>query len=83
MEATAENLQKLSDLLVQSLSPQAEIRRAAGKSLEDTQTQEGLLLLVLSLVTTEQADPIVRQSAAVHFKNAIKKHWNDVSIQYC
>jgi exportin-2 (importin alpha re-exporter) len=80
MQANQEHLRMLSDLLTQSLSPQPEIRHPAEKNLDSSETQEGFLLLVLSLVRSDAAPMHVRQAAGVYFKNVVKKRWTEVSI---
>lgn len=80
MQANQEHLSMLSDLLTQSLSPQPEIRHPAEKNLDSSETQEGFLLLVLSLVRSDAAPMHVRQAAGVYFKNVVKKRWTEVSI---
>lgn len=80
MQATPENLNMLSGLLTQSLSPQPEIRHPAERNLETSENQEGFLLLVLELVRSESAPAHVRQAAGVYFKNVVRKRWTEVSL---
>lgn len=79
MQATPENLQQLSTLLTQSLSPAPETRHAAEKSLTSSETQEGFLLLVLTLVRDANVSMDIRQAAGVYFKNVVRKRWAEVS----
>jgi len=68
---------QLRTVLSQTLNPSADIRRAAERQLNEASKISGHPLLVLRLVaSSDAADAAVRQSAAVHFKNIVKKGWN-------
>jgi len=61
-----------------TLSPQAEIRRSAENELNAAQKAPGHPLQVLHIVASNDvADKAVRQSASVHFKNFVKKNWDE------
>jgi exportin-2 (importin alpha re-exporter) len=83
MQSTPDNLNMLSGLLTQSLSPQPEVRHPAEKNLESSETQQGFLLLVLDLVRSESVAMHLRQAAGVYFKNVVKKRWTEVGPDGC
>ncbi|GMH57143.1 hypothetical protein TrRE_jg1642, partial [Triparma retinervis] len=67
---------QLAQCLHQTINPDKKTRMEAEKYLESSQTTPGYLILVLQLI--ESADPAtlpVKQIAAVHFKNVVRKHW--------
>lgn len=86
---------QLLNYLLQTLSPDAQIRRQAEKLIENCQNQPGFIQQLLQLIQQENLpDPTVKLCAAVAFKNFIKKHWpldddpqankiNDQDRQYC
>jgi exportin-2 (importin alpha re-exporter) len=73
----ANPLQNLSTTLSSSISPDANTRRQAEAALRQGEATPGFLLLVLQLVNTGEADLVVRQTAGVYFKNAVKRLWPD------
>jgi len=69
---------QLQQLLAQSLSPDASSRKSSEQTLTAAQSSPGHALVVLRLISevnAPQSSPI-RQSAAVHFKNLVKKGWH-------
>ena len=70
---------QLRQILSQSLSPDATTRQNAERALLSSQsTTPGHALAILRVVSTSSNTPTdgaVRQAAAVHFKNMIKKGW--------
>mmetsp|Transcript_36824 Transcript_36824/g.77254 ORF Transcript_36824/g.77254 Transcript_36824/m.77254 type:complete len:992 (-) Transcript_36824:111-3086(-) len=72
---------QLRQILSQSLSPDASTRRNAEAALISAKTTPGHALSVLKVVSISStpqnpnADMPIRQSAAVHFKNMVKKGW--------
>jgi len=67
---------QLRQVLSQSLSPDVTTRQNAERALLASQTSPGHALTVLRLISSnDAADGPVRQSAAVHFKNMVKKGW--------
>jgi exportin-2 (importin alpha re-exporter) len=69
-------LDQLRQVLSQSLSPDVITRQNAERALLTSQTLPGHALTVLRLVSSnDAADLPVQQSAAVHFKNLVKKGW--------
>eukprot|EP00894_Picocystis_sp_ML_P003591 jgi/Pico_ML_1/54108/g4531.t1 len=69
-------VEPLAAALVQTLSPDAGPRKQAESFLKEAAKQPGYGSSILQLVASEQVDPQVRQSAAVNFKNHVKKHWD-------
>mmetsp|Transcript_1332 Transcript_1332/g.2876 ORF Transcript_1332/g.2876 Transcript_1332/m.2876 type:complete len:983 (+) Transcript_1332:67-3015(+) len=71
---------QLRQILSQSLSPDATTRRNAEAALLSSRSSPGHALAVLRVVsassTGNNADMPIRQSAAVHFKNMVKKGWS-------
>ena len=67
---------QLRQVLSQSLSPDVTTRQNAERALLTSQTSQGHALTVLRLISSnDAADGPVRQSAAVHFNNMVKKGW--------
>lgn len=69
---------QLRQILSQSLSPDAPTRQNAERALLTAQTSAGHALAVLRVVSTSTGnnDLPIRQAAAVHFKNMVKKGWS-------
>mmetsp|Transcript_36288 Transcript_36288/g.87897 ORF Transcript_36288/g.87897 Transcript_36288/m.87897 type:complete len:977 (+) Transcript_36288:29-2959(+) len=68
----------LRQVLAQTLSPYADARKQAEAQLNQASKQPGHAMEVVRLVASaDAADAAVRQSAAVHFKNLIKKGWDE------
>ena len=76
--ATQED-QLLRQILSQSLSPDAPTRQNAERSLLAAQSSPGHALAILRIVSASSGDHggdlPVRQAAAVHFKNMVKRGW--------
>lgn len=73
-------VEQLQTILSQTLSPDADTRKAAEGHLAQAQKVDGHPLITLRLVATNTSDPhsnAIRQAAAVHFKNLIKKGWDE------
>jgi len=70
---------QLRQILSQSLSPDKPTRQNAERALLAAQSSPGHALAVLRVVSTSStgngSDLPIRQSAAVHFKNMVKKGW--------
>ena len=69
---------QLRQIFTQSLNPDASSRNAAESQLKSLRTTPGHALSVLRLISTATDSPSdmpVRQAAAVHFKNLVKKGW--------
>jgi len=70
-------MDQLQTVLSQTLSHDSAIRRAAENNLSVAQKISGHPLTVLSLVaSSDVANGAIRQAAAVHFKNIVKKGWD-------
>ncbi|EQC32893.1 hypothetical protein SDRG_09424 [Saprolegnia diclina VS20] len=69
-------LTALVGVLEQSLSPLAEPRRAAEASLQAILKQPNGPLLLLSVLRASEVPQAIRLSAAIAFKNTIKKEWD-------
>lgn len=82
MQPNPETLLTLSNLLTQSLSAQPSIRHPAEKTLDQNETQQGFLSLVLTLLENDQVQMDVRLAAGVYFKNVVRKRWGEVSRLY-
>ncbi|KAI2512714.1 CAS/CSE protein [Fragilaria crotonensis] len=71
---------QLRGLFEQTLSPHAEIRKAAETHIVEATKIDGHVLSVLRHIETEDIfNAHIRQAAAVHFKNCIKKAWDTTS----
>jgi len=69
--------EQLQTFLLQTLSPDSVIRRTAEQHLIVAQKINGHPLAVLRIVASSDiANSAVRQAAAVHFKNIVKKGWD-------
>ncbi|XP_059485387.1 exportin-2 [Neocloeon triangulifer] len=75
MELNDGNLQTLSGYLLQTLSPDAAIRKPAEKFLESVEANKNYPLLLLHLVNNQEIDLSIRTSGAIAFKNFIKRNW--------
>jgi exportin-2 (importin alpha re-exporter) len=75
MNPSPETLTALSTTLASTVSPDAATRRAAEEQLRQGEKQPGFLIVVLTLVNTGTIDMVVRQTAGVYFKNAVKRLW--------
>ncbi|CAJ1942948.1 unnamed protein product [Cylindrotheca closterium] len=68
----------LAQVLSQTISPYADARKQAEAQLIQASKRPGHAMEVVRLVASaDGTDPAVRQSAAVHFKNLIKKGWDE------
>ncbi|XP_067927952.1 exportin-2-like [Watersipora subatra] len=81
MELNVENMEALSKYLQQTLSHDATERRAAEKYLEYVEGNKNYALLLLMLVDNSDAAMHVRASAAITFKNFVKRNWRVVDDQ--
>ncbi|KAK6166863.1 hypothetical protein SNE40_023474 [Patella caerulea] len=75
MEINDTNLQALASYLQQTLSPDKDIRKQAEKFLESVEVNHNYSLLLLHLMDKVEVDIHIRVSAAVTFKNFIKRNW--------
>ena len=70
------SLVTLSEHLTHTLSPDDSIRRPAEHTLESLQTQSGYSLLLLRLIQESSVLSHTSHSAAIAFKNFVKKYWD-------
>ncbi|BFY99292.1 hypothetical protein BsWGS_02332 [Bradybaena similaris] len=75
MEVTAANLEAMGGYLQQTLSQDPDIRRNAEKFMESVEGNKNYPLLLLHLMDRDAADPHIRVSAAITFKNYVKRNW--------
>lgn len=80
MEVNDQNLTAVTQVLTQILGADNTVRKAAEAHLKSIETQKGFLILLLTLITrltavTTPQEAAIRQSAAVLFKNCVKKYW--------
>jgi len=78
MELTDGNVATLSSYLKQTLSPSREERVGAEKFLESVETNAGYSILLLMVTSKPEVDMAIRVSAAVNFKNFVKRNWRVV-----
>lgn len=82
MDLNAENMQALSTYLHQTLSSDLATRRSAEKYLESIESNKNFALLLLMLLNDTQAPMHIRTSAAINFKNFVKRNWRVVSCTF-
>ncbi|CAH2246370.1 jg27637 [Pararge aegeria aegeria] len=75
MEVTEENLATLANYLQQTLNLDPNIRRPAEKFLEGVEVNQNYAILLLHLIDKDSADLTIRVTAAITFKNYIKRNW--------
>ncbi|XP_052256836.1 exportin-2-like isoform X3 [Dreissena polymorpha] len=78
MEVTDANLLSLSQYLQQTLAPDPNIRKPAEKFLESVEGNQNYPLLLLNLLDKAEVDQQIRVSAAITFKNYVKRNWRVV-----
>eukprot|EP00531_Pseudo-nitzschia_arenysensis_P000987 CAMPEP_0116134468 /NCGR_PEP_ID=MMETSP0329-20121206/10661_1 /TAXON_ID=697910 /ORGANISM="Pseudo-nitzschia arenysensis, Strain B593" /LENGTH=972 /DNA_ID=CAMNT_0003629179 /DNA_START=82 /DNA_END=3000 /DNA_ORIENTATION=+ len=67
----------LDQIVMETLSPVADVRKKAEKTLADSTRQQGFLMQLLQLIDNAGANIAVRQAAAVFFKNTVKTAWDE------
>ncbi|XP_064605063.1 exportin-2-like [Liolophura sinensis] len=75
MEITEENLTALAGYLQQTLTPDLTIRRQAEAFLESVEANQNYPLLLLQLMDKDTVEAHIRVSAAITFKNYVKRNW--------
>lgn len=75
MEVNDSNLQTLAGYLQKTLCPDLTERRAAEKFLESVECNQNYAILLLHLIDKPETELHIRISAAVNFKNYIKRNW--------
>ncbi|XP_072017606.1 exportin-2-like [Amphiura filiformis] len=81
MEVNDGNLQALATYLQQTLSTDLTQRKTAEKYLESVEGTQNYAILLLTLLSKADADVNIRISAAITFKNFIKRNWRVVEDQ--
>jgi exportin-2 (importin alpha re-exporter) len=72
----------LASSLQQSLSPDPATRRTAERQLDTLKSQPGFSQIVLQLAQANDANPAIRQAAALLFKNFVRNGWERVCTDY-
>lgn len=80
MELNQENIDALSKYLQQTLSHETNVRKAAEKYLECVEGNKNYALLLLMLLNNGDTAMHIRTSAAITFKNFVKRNWRVVSV---
>ncbi|KAK2193331.1 hypothetical protein NP493_15g03058 [Ridgeia piscesae] len=75
MELNDSNIQTLAAYLQKTLSPDPTERRGAEKFLESVEKNQNYSVLLLHLMDKQDADIHIRVSAAITFKNYVKRNW--------
>ena len=78
MELNPDNMQALSNYLQQTLSHDTSVRRSAEKYLEMVEGNKNYALLLLMLLNNGETPMHLRTSAAITFKNFVKRNWRVV-----
>ncbi|KAG1138620.1 hypothetical protein G6F37_010384 [Rhizopus arrhizus] len=65
--------ESLKQQLLHTLNPATQ--KEAAFNLSQAEVQQGFPLILLKLISDQVVDPTVRITAAVYFKNYIKRHW--------
>lgn len=77
----AANLEGLAAYLRQTLSNDITERKTAEKYLESVEGNQNYAILLLTVMSKDEADANIRVSAAITFKNFIKRNWRVVEDQ--
>ena len=75
MEVNDATIQAMVNYLQQTMSHDANVRRPAEKYLESVELNQNYSLILLHLIDRDQIDVVTRISAAITFKNYIKRNW--------
>jgi len=75
MEINDQNLAQLSEVLKQTLNPDATERKKAETHLNQCESLQGFSLMLLTCVERDSMDLTVRSSASITFKNMVKRCW--------
>ncbi|XP_014286249.1 exportin-2 [Halyomorpha halys] len=83
MEITDENLHTLSNYLMQTLSPDPNVRRPAERFLESIEINKNYPILLLHLINKEEVHFTIRVAGAITFKNYTRRNWpiNDDNLE--
>ena len=82
MEINDANISLIVNYLQQTLSPMVNVRRPAEKYLDSLESNQNYPTLLLRLIDKTEINQVIRMSAAVTFKNYVKRNWkcDDESI---
>ena len=69
------DIEAISVKLQETLSPDANVRKTAEKYLQSMESTTGYGVLLLSLVSNETKNEVIRTSGALYFKNFVSKNW--------
>lgn len=75
MAVSQENLQQLSNYLLQTLSHDVNVRKPAEKFIETCEQQEGFCQILLQIIDTTGTDVTIKLCSAIAFKNVVRKYW--------
>ncbi|CAG0917110.1 unnamed protein product [Notodromas monacha] len=75
MEVTDANIQVLCGYLQGTLNPDVKARKEAENFLVSVERNQNFPVLLLKLLTLQSVDAVIRQVAAVTFKNYVKRNW--------
>lgn len=69
-------MQDLPNYLLQTLSPDVNLRKPAEKFIEKCENEQGFGRVLLELINNPQTDATISLCSTVVFKNYIRKHWS-------
>ncbi|CAD5113532.1 DgyrCDS2694 [Dimorphilus gyrociliatus] len=78
MEINQTTVQSLVECLTKTLSPERSIRQPAESFLESIEGNENFSVILLNVIDCDSIEFHVRVSAAVTFKNFVKRNWRIV-----
>lgn len=70
-----DSLQQLSSCLLQTLSPDINVRKPAEKFIESCESHDGFCQFLLQLIENREIDSTVRLCSSIVFKNFVRKYW--------
>ncbi|UXI18227.1 uncharacterized protein NH340_JMT04170 [Sarcoptes scabiei] len=75
MSSHSNSLEQLCSCLLQTLSPDLNVRKPAEKFVESCERQPGFSQNLLQILQKNDIDPTVKLCASIAYKNLIKKYW--------
>ncbi|KAJ2160790.1 Nonsense-mediated mRNA decay protein 5 [Coemansia sp. RSA 552] len=70
------DLNQLVSLFDSTLHPDPSVREGAEKQLQQLESQDGFLALLLRAIASADLQLGTRQAAAIYFKNRVRRSWN-------